>query len=97
MIRAENIHKSFGDLHVLQGIDLEIEKGEVVSIVGASGAGKSTLLHILGTLDRADRGKIFYDNTEVIHFPQRNSPHSGTKTSGLFSSFIIFYLNLRHW
>jgi len=56
MLRAENIHKSFNGLQVLKGIDLEVAKSEVVSIVGASGAGKSTLLHILGTLDTADRG-----------------------------------------
>ncbi len=65
MIRTENIHKSFGNLQVLKGIDLEINNGEIVSIVGASGAGKSTLLHILGTLDLADRGKLLFDNVDV--------------------------------
>lgn len=65
MITAKGIHKSFGQLHVLKGIDLEIKKGEVVSIVGTSGAGKTTLLHILGTLDRADRGHIIINNTHV--------------------------------
>lgn len=58
MITARNIHKSYGKLHVLKGVNLEIQKGEVVSIVGASGAGKSTLLQILGTLDKADNGEL---------------------------------------
>lgn len=71
MIKAENIHKSYGGLHVLKGIDLEIKKGEVVSIVGASGAGKSTLLHILGTLDRADKGKIFFEDVEVNRLSEK--------------------------
>lgn len=65
MIKANNIHKSFGQLHVLKGVDLDIQQGEIVSIVGKSGAGKSTLLYILGTLDRADKGKIIVNNTNV--------------------------------
>jgi len=65
MIRATEIHKSFGELKVLKGISLQVEKKEIVTIVGASGAGKSTLLHIIGTLDRADGGKVFIDETEV--------------------------------
>ncbi len=58
MIKAKGIYKSYHDLKVLQGIDVLIETGEIVSIVGPSGAGKSTLLHILGTLDKADKGSI---------------------------------------
>ena len=65
MIQATGIHKSYGSLEVLKGIDLHINKREIVSIVGASGAGKSTLLHIIGTLDKADRGRLLIDGTEV--------------------------------
>lgn len=65
MIQLENITKSFGSLQVLRGIDLRIEKGEVVSIVGPSGAGKTTLLQIMGTLDAPDTGMVRIDGTEV--------------------------------
>ena len=65
MIFAEDIHKSYDSLKVLKGISLEIKKGEVVSVVGASGAGKTTLLHILGTLDRYDRGRVIIDDQDV--------------------------------
>lgn len=65
MIKAQNIHKSFGSLEVLKGISLEVSKGEVVAIVGASGAGKTTLLQILGTLSAADSGIVEIDGTEV--------------------------------
>ena len=65
MITAEDLNKSYGSLHVLRDINLSIGQGEVVSIVGASGAGKTTLLQILGTLDRADSGRILYGDTDV--------------------------------
>ena len=65
MIEIKNIHKSFGSLEVLKGIDLTINKGEVVSIVGPSGAGKTTLLQIMGTLDKATQGSITIANTAV--------------------------------
>ena len=65
MIRGENITKSFGNLQVLKGIDIQIPKGKVVSIVGASGAGKTTLLQILGTLSRPNSGKVYIDQKEV--------------------------------
>ena len=65
MISAEQIKKSFGTVKVLKGVDLSIEKSEIVSVVGASGAGKTTLLQILGTLDKPDSGKISYNGTDV--------------------------------
>ncbi len=68
MIKASNIYKSFGDLQVLKGVDLEIKKGEIVSIVGSSGAGKTTLLHILGTLETSDKNpdsSLFINGTDV--------------------------------
>lgn len=65
MIQAKAIYKKYDSLQVLKGIDLEIKRGEIVSIVGASGAGKSTLLHILGTLDSADQGQLTIDGIEV--------------------------------
>ncbi|MBK7430456.1 MAG: ABC transporter ATP-binding protein [Bacteroidetes bacterium] len=65
MIHAAGLFKKYDSLQVLKGIDLEIKRGEIVSIVGASGAGKSTLLHILGTLDTADQGKLTIDGIEV--------------------------------
>lgn len=71
MLLASNIHKSHGQLAVLKGIDLEIKKAEIVSIVGASGAGKSTLLHILGTLDSPDSGSIKIDGTETFKLPSK--------------------------
>lgn len=64
MLVAKNITKFYGDLHVLKGVDLEIKKGEVISIVGASGAGKSTLLHILGTLDTPDGGSLYIEGQQ---------------------------------
>lgn len=68
MIKAKNIQKSYGDLQVLKGVDLQINKGEVISIVGASGAGKSTLLQIIGTLDKPDTGEVLINevNTSVL-------------------------------
>ncbi|MEG0788880.1 MAG: ABC transporter ATP-binding protein [Alistipes sp.] len=66
MIQVTDIHKSFGTLEVLKGVSLHIEKGEVVTIVGASGAGKTTLLQIIGTLSHADQGSVVIDGTEVL-------------------------------
>ena len=71
MIQLRGITKSFGSLQVLKGIDLDIERGEIVSIVGPSGAGKTTLLQIMGTLDRADSGSVVINNTDVSRLSQK--------------------------
>lgn len=63
ILEAKNIHKSFGKLHILKGVNVQVSRGEIVSIVGKSGAGKSTLLHILGTLDDADEGSVSINQT----------------------------------
>lgn len=65
MLVAKGIHKNYGDLHVLKGVDVSINSGEVVSIVGSSGAGKSTLLHIMGTLDQAEKGEVMIGGTVI--------------------------------
>lgn len=65
MLKAQSIFKSYGQLKILKGVDLEIKKGEIVTIVGASGAGKSSLLNILGTLDKPDSGNVVIGSTEV--------------------------------
>jgi len=65
MLKARNIHKSFGSLEVLKGINLEVAKSEIVSIVGASGAGKSTLLQIMGTIEKADKGIVEIDGIQA--------------------------------
>lgn len=75
MIRIENLKKQFGDLQVLKGVSLEVERGEVISIVGPSGAGKTTLLQLIGTLDKPTAGKIFFDGEEVS---QMNSKRLAT-------------------
>ena len=66
MLTAENLHKSFGNLHVLSGINLHVDESEIVSIVGKSGAGKSTLLQILGTIENADQGKVMIQGQDVL-------------------------------
>lgn len=71
MIKTEGITKSFGTLQVLKGIDLTIDKGEIVAIVGPSGAGKTTLLQILGTLDRPDSGRLWIDSTETSQLAEQ--------------------------
>jgi lipoprotein-releasing system ATP-binding protein len=71
MIRTENINKSFGDLQVLKGINMEIGSAEIITIVGASGAGKTTLLQIIGTLLQKDRGKVWIDDEDIDSFREK--------------------------
>lgn len=65
MIRVENLHKKFGQLHVLKGIDEQVEKGEVIAVIGPSGSGKSTFLRCLNLLEKPDKGKVFFDGVEI--------------------------------
>lgn len=71
MIQLHDIRKSFGSLQVLKGIDLTINQGEIVCIVGPSGAGKTTLLQIIGTLDRADSGRVLFDGVDVSLYNEK--------------------------
>ena len=72
MINAKNIHKSFGELEVLKGVDLHVIKGEIVSIVGPSGAGKTTLLQILGTLDKPNKGDVIVNNIDFSKLGEKD-------------------------
>ncbi len=72
MIEVKDIHKSFGNLHVLQGVSLTINRGEIVSIIGKSGAGKTTLLQIIGTLDRPDSGSVTIGGTDVLRLGEKD-------------------------
>lgn len=71
ILKATNIYKSYGKLPILKGVDLAVNKGEIVSIVGASGAGKSTLLHIIGTLDRPDQGSLLINDVDITKLNER--------------------------
>lgn len=87
MIELQGITKSFGSLQVLKGIDLTIERGEVVSIVGPSGAGKTTLLQIMGTLDKADAGTVRLDGTEVGQLKEKELSAFRNKQIGFVFQF----------
>ena len=89
MIRTENLHKSFGDLHVLQGVDQTIRKGEVVSIIGPSGGGKSTFLRCLNLLEMPEEGKIFFQGTEITGKGVNIDIHR-QKMGMVFQHFNIF-------
>lgn len=89
MLSAKDIHKRFGPVEVLKGVDITINPGEIASIVGPSGSGKSTLLHILGTLDKPDRGEVFLgtENISRLH---------GNKLSGFRNKHIGFVFQFHH-
>lgn len=89
MLSAAGIHKQYGSLHVLKGVEISINKGEIVSIVGSSGAGKSTLLHILGTLDKPDAGTIFLDDVQVDKL-------KGRKLAAFRNTHIGFVFQFHH-
>ncbi len=89
MLTATNIIKNYGVLPVLRGVDIQIKKGEIISIVGSSGAGKSTLLHILGTLDKADQGSVSLEG-------QRIEALSGSKLSAFRNKNIGFVFQFHH-
>jgi len=87
MLIGKNIHKRYGTVEVLRGVDIDIKKGEIVSIVGSSGAGKSTLLHILGTLDKADRGTVELNKSEVSSLQGRKLADFRNKNIGFVFQF----------
>jgi lipoprotein-releasing system ATP-binding protein len=87
MIETKALTKSYGGIQVLKGVDLKIEKGEIVSIVGASGAGKSTLLHILGTLDKPSDGKLIFKNQEISNLNDKALAQFRNKHIGFIFQF----------
>lgn len=87
MIKAIQIQKSYGPLQVLKGVDLQVEKGELVSIVGASGAGKSTLLHIIGTLDKPDSGEVIMNDIRLSGLNEKELAHFRNKHIGFVFQF----------
>lgn len=89
MLKAVNITRKYGQLEVLKGVDIDVSKGEMVSIVGSSGAGKSTLLHILGTLDKADSGSIWLNQQQVDLL-------KGEKLSAFRNRHIGFVFQFHH-
>lgn len=89
MLTGKNIYKTYGSVQVLKGVDINIEKGQICSIVGSSGAGKSTLLHILGTLDKADKGEVSMDNMSI-------SLLQGKKLAAFRNKHIGFVFQFHH-
>lgn len=89
MLQARGITKSYGNLKILKGVDLDVSSGEIITIVGASGAGKSTLLHIIGTLDKPDSGTVVLNNTHIHTLSQK-------KLSAFRNEHIGFIFQFHH-
>lgn len=87
ILTAKNIYKKYGTVEVLKGVDIEVQPGEIVSIVGSSGAGKSTLLHILGTLDRADQGQVFLNDLNITSLQGKKLAHFRNRHIGFVFQF----------
>ncbi|MCE1155734.1 MAG: ABC transporter ATP-binding protein [Bacteroidales bacterium] len=87
MIEAKNIHRKFDELEVLKGVDLRVDKGEIVSIVGPSGAGKTTLLQILGTLDDPDEGEVLVDGVDLIKLNEKEKAAFRNRKLGFIFQF----------
>ncbi len=87
MIKTQDIKKFFGDLEVLKGVNIEIQKGEIVSIVGSSGAGKTTFLQILGTLDTPDSGQIIFENQDLSKLNKKELAHFRNQNIGFIFQF----------
>ena len=87
MIEVKNVHKSFGDLEVLKGVNLEVQKGEIVAIIGKSGAGKTTLLQIIGTLDRPTQGYVKVNGLRVTDYGDRELAAFRNKHIGFIFQF----------
>ena len=87
MIEVKKLYKSFGDLEVLKGVNLKVEKGEIVAIIGKSGAGKTTLLQIIGTLDRPTQGQVFIEGTDVFAMKDRELAAFRNKHIGFIFQF----------
>ena len=87
MIEVKNIHKSFGTLEVLKGVNLTVEKGEIVSIIGKSGAGKTTLLQIIGTLDKPNSGSVVIDGVDVFALKEKELANFRNRHIGFIFQF----------
>lgn len=89
VIRVENLHKSFGENEILKGVDFKVEKGEVITIIGASGSGKSTLLRCINMLEEPTSGKVFFNDTELTA-PKAEIKNYTAKLGMVFQQFNLF-------